>query len=728
MASSAAFYQAYVELLPEARGFRKALSSEFNSASDEGGKRAGKGFNAGLLGGIGSLAGPLAGAVAALGIGKLFKDAVGNASDFAEAGTAVTAVFGSADKTIQDFAKNAATALGQSTNQTLDAARVFGTFGKAAGLGGENLADFSTEFITLAGDLASFNNTTPEQAIEALGAGLRGESEPLRAYGILLDDAALKARAVKLGIYSGTGALTQQQKVLASQAEIMAQTGIQQGDFAKTSGGLANQQRILSAQLANLSSSFGTLLLPVVLAVVGALNTKLVPALGTVVDSFKFVAGYISGEGANVDVGWLESPLTKVADFAISMRAAFEYLVGYISGAGSNVDIGWLEAPMAALGQIAITVGTLFSGLAPVFSGLLPAVIGFFTEFSPITMLLEAIAPVLPVVVEALSSLISTLGSSLGGGLVETFAALAPLLPSLIDAFVQLVPAISQLVVALIPVLVDVITQLLPPLVQLITNLLPAVVGLIVGLAAALEFAAPFLSFLATVLAGFIGLLGTPTQTALNSVADWFMSFGPIGEFFAGIIRNIGDLLKDGLGGAFTIVGDKIFGMITTLTSLGMTALAAVGDLGQTLFSAGKSLIDGFIGGITDSLGGVGDAIGGVLDFAAGFFPHSPAKRGPFSGSGWTAVKSAGLAIGDQFSAGLDSAQSRMDLSMSALVNPSTVAPRIDASVYGAGASTASAAAVAGITQYNTFDHLPPEVAVELAGQRLTSAARRARV
>ena len=31
-------------------------------------------------------------------------------------------------------------------------------------------------------------------------------------------------------------------------------------------------------------------------------------------------------------------------------------------------------------------------------------------------------------------------------------------------------------------------------------------------------------------------------------------------------------------------------------------------------------------------------------------------------------------------------------------------------------------------TQINNFDHLPPEVAVDMAGQRLTSAARRARV
>lgn len=49
----------------------------------------------------------------------------------------------------------------------------------------------------------------------------------------------------------------------------------------------------------------------------------------------------------------------------------------------------------------------------------------------------------------------------------------------------------------------------------------------------------------------------------------------------------------------------------------------------------------------------VGDAVGGVMDFAASFFPHSPAERGIFSGTGWNAVEGAGLAIGDQLAAGL---------------------------------------------------------------------------
>jgi hypothetical protein len=76
----------------------------------------------------------------------------------------------------------------------------------------QELATFSNDFTALASDLASFNNTTPEEAINAIGSALRGESEPLRKYNVLLNDAKLKAAALELGIYSGSGALTDQQK------------------------------------------------------------------------------------------------------------------------------------------------------------------------------------------------------------------------------------------------------------------------------------------------------------------------------------------------------------------------------------------------------------------------------------------------------------------------------------------------------------------------------------
>jgi hypothetical protein len=188
--------------------------------------------------------------------------AIKAASDFEEATSKVNVIFGRTSKTIKDFAEGAARDLGQSKQAVLDAAGTFGAFGKAAGLAGEDLGLFTTDFITLATDLASFNNTTPEEAVQAIGAALRGEAEPLRRFNVLLNDATLKAEAMKLGIYDGSGALTAQQKILAAQAAIYKQTGDAQGDFILTQDNLANKTRTLDALFKNLQIRLGQELLP----------------------------------------------------------------------------------------------------------------------------------------------------------------------------------------------------------------------------------------------------------------------------------------------------------------------------------------------------------------------------------------------------------------------------------------------------------------------------------
>jgi hypothetical protein len=193
---------------------------------------------------------------------KVLKPAITAASDFQEATSKVNVVFGSASKAVKDFADTAARSIGQSKTAVLNAAGVFGTFGKAAGLAGEDLSTFTTDFVTLASDLASFNNTTPEDAIQAIGAALRGEAEPIRRYGILLNDATLKQEAMALGIYKGNGALTAQQKILAAQSAIYKQSTDAQGDFLRTADGLANSQRTLAAEFKNFQIQLGQGLLP----------------------------------------------------------------------------------------------------------------------------------------------------------------------------------------------------------------------------------------------------------------------------------------------------------------------------------------------------------------------------------------------------------------------------------------------------------------------------------
>ena len=218
---------------------------------------------------------------------KIGVEAVKAASDLSETISKVGVLFGDTSKEIEKFASEAAGSLGQTKQQALDAAATFATFGKAAGLSGKDLSKFSIDFVKLSSDLASFNNTSPEQAINAIGSALRGEAEPLRAYGVLLDDASLRQAALELGIISTTkNALTPQQKVLAAQALIYKQTSAAQGDFERTSDGLANKTRILTAQLENAKVTIGEALLPIVLELATLFSEKVIPIVQKVSEAF----------------------------------------------------------------------------------------------------------------------------------------------------------------------------------------------------------------------------------------------------------------------------------------------------------------------------------------------------------------------------------------------------------------------------------------------------------
>jgi hypothetical protein len=233
-------------------------------------------------------------AAAVVFAGKLAIDSIKAASDLGETISKVGVLFGDSAKEIEKFADGAAQSLGQTKQEALDAAANFAIFGKSAGLSGKSLTEFSTGFVELASDLASFNNVPQDEAINAIGSALRGEAEPLRRFGVLLDDATLKNAALELGLISTTkNALTPQQKVLAAQKVIYEQTTAAQGDFARTSGGLANQTKILRAELENTKLVIGEALLPIVLELATAFSQNIIPLIK------QFANGLTGKDGVN---------------------------------------------------------------------------------------------------------------------------------------------------------------------------------------------------------------------------------------------------------------------------------------------------------------------------------------------------------------------------------------------------------------------------------------------
>ena len=281
------------------------------------------------------------------------------ASDLNEAVAYGETVFGESFAAVDKFATGAAEKIGQSRREAIAGATDFATLGKAAGLAGDDLAGFSTDLVTLASDLASARNTSTADAIQAISAGLRGESEPLRRYGVLLDDATLRQEALSLGIIKTTkDALTPQQKVLAAQSAIFKQTSDAQGDFARTSDGMANSQRTAAAEFENAKAKLGEGLTPVITGAAKAATT-LINVLDKIPGGTEALGVGILGVGALSILGGAVTTITGLRRAFTGVKAealetaAAERLVGteaVVAGTKGSAALGKMATAAKGVG------------------------------------------------------------------------------------------------------------------------------------------------------------------------------------------------------------------------------------------------------------------------------------------------------------------------------------------------------------------------------------------
>ncbi len=245
------------KLVVEIVGDSSSLERAFKDSS-KAGNSLGRSMKS--LGKVAALAGVAIGAAAVVGI----KKAVVSASNLEEQINKTRVVFGKSGPEVEKWAKGLSANFGLSQRAALEAAGTYGNMLVPMGFAREEAAGMSKRFVELAGDMASFNNASPEETLDALRAGLAGETEPLRRFGVFLNDARIKAQAMEMGLYSGKGALDAHSKAAASAAIIMKDTADTQGDFARTSDSLANAQRTIGASFENISASLGSKFLPIV--------------------------------------------------------------------------------------------------------------------------------------------------------------------------------------------------------------------------------------------------------------------------------------------------------------------------------------------------------------------------------------------------------------------------------------------------------------------------------
>ena len=209
-----------------------------------------------------SLAFASAGFLAGAGISAGIKAIVSDASDLNEQVNKSNVVFGKSASNIQAWSKTTANSFGIARSAGLEAAGGFGAILETSGIVEKDAAGMSKRLVELAGDMASFNNIDPSVALEKLRSGLVGEAEPLRTVGVLLSETRVAQEAYRLGLAKQGQALTDAQKVQARYSIILKDTARQQGDFARTSDGLANASRRVKASITDIAASIGSAVLP----------------------------------------------------------------------------------------------------------------------------------------------------------------------------------------------------------------------------------------------------------------------------------------------------------------------------------------------------------------------------------------------------------------------------------------------------------------------------------
>lgn len=238
------------------------------------------------------------------------------ASDLVEVQNVVDVTFGKNANQIDDWAKTALKSFGLSELAAKQYSSTMGAMLKSSGITDDALAKMSENLTALGGDISSFYNIDKELAFEKIRSGLAGETEPLRQLGINMTVANLEAYALSKGIKTSYDKMNQASQVILRYNYLLDHSKDAQGDFARTQGSFANQQRLFNTNMQRLAATIGEKALPYLTqwlqtANNWATNADVGAATQTVVNLFDDLGDAIKWASDNSD--WLIPVIGGVA-------------------------------------------------------------------------------------------------------------------------------------------------------------------------------------------------------------------------------------------------------------------------------------------------------------------------------------------------------------------------------------------------------------------------------
>lgn len=266
------------------------------------------------------------------------------ASDASETANAFSVAFGSLENQAQAFAKSYSSDVGRALDETQASMAKTQLILTGVGVAAQDALGMTEAIQRRAVDIGSLWNVEDAVAYQAILSGISGEAEPLKRFGVALNEAALKAELLRLGFKGNAQDAPEAAKAIARLNIILKASASSDGDAIKTKDSLANATKKAQGEFRNAAVELGKNFLPTAALVVKA-AADMLGELNKMPDSAKLAGlGLLALVAAGGPLTAVVTALSNVVKLAGAARLA----LATVAGASAVPAVAALGAPVGA--------------------------------------------------------------------------------------------------------------------------------------------------------------------------------------------------------------------------------------------------------------------------------------------------------------------------------------------------------------------------------------------
>lgn len=643
--------QAYVQIMPSAKGISGSMSGILDPEAESAGNSAGLKIGSALK--VAAIAGVVATGAA---LGKLISSSLSEGADLQQSLGGVETLFkDNADK-VKKYATEGYKTAGMSANAYMETVTGFsasmikslnGDTAKAADLSNQAIVDMSdnaNKMGTNVGDIQNAYQGFAKQnytMLDNLKLGYGGTKEEMQR--LLTDAQKLTGQKYDISNFSD---ITQAIHAIQTEMDI---TGTTSKEAASTfSGSFDSMKAAMSNVLGNLS--LGRDLQGPLNALVSTTSTFLfknfIPMVGNI---FKALPGaistFVSAAGKELSSQLGNGIGSGFSDFT----AKFSSILSPLQGSFQTIVSGLkpvFDSLLSSIGPISTQIMGVFSKLPQLFSNVISAVMPVISTlsvaFGQLPSLFEAISVAVQPMIDTISSGISRLDfsgiqaiiSAITNGITTMMGIIGPSIDTLVNSFVKMWNAIQPLA--------TVIAGALMPAFQVLGAFIGGILkGAMLALSATFDTIRVVVGFLTPIIAAVLAKF-QEFAPVLATVAQWvgtaigfFANFGAAGTSLKGLITSAWSGIQSTIS---TVVGG-IGGIINTAKAV-FSGLGSAGGALRNVISTAWNGIHSIISAVG---GGISGTINGIKSFFSSLGSSGNSLRSVMSGvwSGITGVISS---------------------------------------------------------------------------------------